>query len=1151
MNCNYIIKSKNFEKIIEASIDSRDNSTITTLKDSLSELTEEDLQQIIKDIEKEPVQIGILQDLIEIPDLVGNTSLNDLFENQQNENEYQSLFNSLFKRISELTNIYRNNILIGSFQSNELFSYYNPNQDFFIININDTLSYSKLNILKSFYDFLIYKDTELRKELGIKTDQDTEIFIKDVFNNPVEHPEVLQKLKQYLQIDPKLIQNFKEINNSTEKQKLLYNIETITCKDQLYTKYKSQANPDNYYSDLQESDDFEKDSKSIKNFIENNLSMGDLIILDIGQVRETKNGFEPQSKFQSRKNHYPYGKSYIFYKTFSNKKDGNEIFGIQLIDPKNGTLVEKIYSDTELLWFSKNSVQNLYDNNNNRQYIIKTDAYKYNIKYKKWDPDFQSYDTNINLQATIDTFKSKIYKETHKNYINIKKNEKDEKINTRAVQFDGSVSNVLKEGDIFFQWDSNSVNKPTIYYIEKNYEDQFVVSYISNSDGKPELKQQTIKKSKLHPIEIRFKNENFKKLPDVRSLLNGEYGGYSSYEISNTNDPGLRTIEAGDVIQWQDSKKNNYYSLVLGTNKSKLDQILIKAVSTKSKHVFTLSENIDIKQDKEIELESFSYGESHKIIKVFSLNSPELMSIVHTVKEASDSKSELNTDLNLKSTFIDNHQRYNKIQIKEYSTFVSNLFKYIKKGDLIKDKSGKIWSILTVDRGFLNCIGNNEKGDIIKKYIQINEIDYLYLQNSLEFNKSVRVYDTIHLNQVLVSDIKPEENNGEEVIALVPKNTLTSEYLDHVIYTTQEKYKEQFDDKYSNYKQVEPENLYLLNNKFNKDSKLYRYRHTGILKLRTNGLKSISLDKYPEFVNQIKIGMYVRFDWGHRNENNFKFYRIVDITNDGYYVSFSSRTAEKNTISEIQYIPKNEFKSKIKQVQVNRDLHYNKYLTPSNLFEMAVLNKDKDQNNLLIFNTIKHIVENYFNIRVKELTSKEIEQRFKHKNAKDINGFLTIQNGNPIVIINSNQKNNKGQILLHEFMHIILGVQKIKNYNEYKQLINGFDGNTDLEKEENLIKTMTKPDYLKDLKISKNNYGEVYTAFINEFFKPINKSGIKININSLKYLEKIFNILDNTQINNQVISEIYDKYDCINSIKFEELQNKLTKLDKELKYNCK
>jgi hypothetical protein len=52
-----------------------------------------------------------------------------------------------------------------------MISYYNKASDMFIININDSLSYSKLNILKSFYDYLIYNDSEIREKLNINSEQ--------------------------------------------------------------------------------------------------------------------------------------------------------------------------------------------------------------------------------------------------------------------------------------------------------------------------------------------------------------------------------------------------------------------------------------------------------------------------------------------------------------------------------------------------------------------------------------------------------------------------------------------------------------------------------------------------------------------------------------------------------------------------------------------------------------------------------------------------------------------------------------------------------------------------------------------------------------------------------------------------------------------
>jgi hypothetical protein len=71
MDCTYIINNLQ----IEASIDSRESSTIVTLKDSLSSLSEEQLQQLITEVEENKINIQELEELIENQDLIGNTSL--------------------------------------------------------------------------------------------------------------------------------------------------------------------------------------------------------------------------------------------------------------------------------------------------------------------------------------------------------------------------------------------------------------------------------------------------------------------------------------------------------------------------------------------------------------------------------------------------------------------------------------------------------------------------------------------------------------------------------------------------------------------------------------------------------------------------------------------------------------------------------------------------------------------------------------------------------------------------------------------------------------------------------------------------------------------------------------------------------------------
>jgi hypothetical protein len=182
------------------------------------------------------------------------------------------------------------------------------------------------------------------------------------------------------------------------------------------------------------------------------------------------------------------------------------------------------------------------------------------------------------------------------------------------------------------------------------------------------------------------------------------------------------------------------------------------------------------------------------------------------------------------------------------------------------------------------------------------------------------------------------------------------------VYTTEEKYKENVDNKYDNYKQIEPENLHVLNAKFNENSTLYRYRKNGILTLRTKGFKPINARNYPEIIDKLRVGMYARFNFGNRHQNNFKYYRIIDITENGYYLAFSSRTAQKNTISEIEYISRKDFKDKIVSIQANENFNFDKYIEPSNLSKISI---DEKTSNMKIFRVIEHIIQEYFGIEVR------------------------------------------------------------------------------------------------------------------------------------------------------------------------------------------
>ena len=250
MDCFYIIEGQEIKAL---NLDSRENSTIKILESSLNQLNEESLQNLINKIQdKSEIEILDLKDVIAIEDLIGNTSLHDLIKNQQSDfNSYKETLNFLYKLISKIPGVklHKNNVLIGSFQnSDELISQYDPKKDIFIININDTLSESKLNIIKSLYDFLILKSPDIRTELSV-TSENEKLYIEEIFTNPENHLPEIKKLTKIIPLDENLIKNFKEINKNKSSKNILYHIQTITNASQLYTKYKSQINLDNFYDE--------------------------------------------------------------------------------------------------------------------------------------------------------------------------------------------------------------------------------------------------------------------------------------------------------------------------------------------------------------------------------------------------------------------------------------------------------------------------------------------------------------------------------------------------------------------------------------------------------------------------------------------------------------------------------------------------------------------------------------------------------------------------------------------------------------------------------------------------------------------------------------------------------------------------------------
>jgi hypothetical protein len=78
---------------------------------------------------------------------------------------------------------------------------------------------------------------------------------------------------------------------------------------------------------------------------------------------------------------------------------------------------------------------------------------------------------------------------------------------------------------------------------------------------------------------------------------------------------------------------------------------------------------------------------------------------------------------------------------------------------------------------------------------------------------------------------------------------------------------------------------------------------------------------------------------------------------------------------------------------------------------------------------------------VEVLSSDEISNQYSQEivgqDISQINGFATIVQGKPVIVLNKNVAESPETVLLHEMMHFVLATIKSRNYDGYSFLLNG------------------------------------------------------------------------------------------------------------------
>lgn len=1129
MSCKYKVILDNGVEFELDSIASNSNETSLKLfEESLKNLLEtnpEKINELLNKIESSKKVVLNIKDF-DNSNTVGTTSLYYLSQSVSKQ-QNSDLQNKLVDGIRQITewiknnqlglnfpDIFTNNVIATSFQSDDnskLLTKYFPDRKFLVVDINQLSDYKYENILKGLIDYsldMLTGDTNFVKEvtsLDIFKNKNYED-IKEIINNlPNDYSNIydvfLYNLENTLGLSTGVLSQLYKMHGSV--------LNTTKFEESLKPKkgnsLETQAKIiySNYKKFLNEVDIYYSENQNFK--IPTNEELNEDSLL------QTMPFIQAGDLIKYYDGTHPNGIFYFYVGTYEaktlSKGNENKSFGrTHIIISKEGYVKE--VNDSEI---SK-------DNNITYKKNISTKDYQVN-QIKKFNIDFKAnkaayYNLNYDDNVSPEILKTL----ENGDYVFIKKNGIREAVAHYVLDVIGNTMVVLNGAkQEFLKLDSK-------------------------------LKITSLKLLKeIHP---EINNINPSEISDFYNINNG-------FIANHVNDENLQELinplKVGDIVRTQSKDgKSSFHNLVVGFNQNKSQITVLTSKNT----------TIEIPSNQIL-----------NIICNFKNNKKQIQNILKNKEKAEILLKDFNN--NEYCTFpgkakFDSYMSVIDVSIP--SIYSNDLKTKLEIGDFVNIKN-KLYSVLSINPTNITLFDNN-KNIRVEKLENITHIIKSDLKLGFE-NKTLKMNSwftgsllDVNFNKVLNSgrfDKVEVKYVRSKIFESQPIKITEYDLVPAAYWVTLDEFnknKENFQDltEYiTNYTYGERRQMYAINATTNKGIE-YRLKNLGGY-IKIGGLNNLDIDT---FLNQVSEGMMVNLS----NHMDFKTYRIEHVQNrgqvKGLFLSYSMLDNSGKVNSFIKFVPAQDLVTdgfiNLKTLYSPHYFNINKNI--QNSINLAASKKGLIGNNDKIeaFNKISEYLLENFNIKLNLINKNKIPLNILNKqSADDIKAYIL----NGEIFINYETASLIDPI--HELMHLVLGVMKIKNPTEYLTLLNNSKKHPKFNEILETYKGNTKLDIYEEIFI--DLFTETIKSKLNDFKLfdiPKLNSSIKSTLKSMFNLGKELDNISGIELLNKSTKDIINEYESelfLNPIQYYDsnLSNQSIKItsikrkmleNQELEENC-
>ena len=1123
-NCKYKITLSNGEEIILNSITS--DTSLSSFEKSLKNVFDSDpekLSEIIKSIENSKKITLNIDNINDVSSIIGTTSVKNIIKtvskntNADTQNELVDGIRSIGKWIEENSNllgfpdINTNNIIASSFDSNQSFGLltkYFQDRKFLLIDVNQLSNSRYENILKGLVDYtldMLGNDESFKNNIlnGFKNYKTYDEFRNDLMELPN------RKYDRKYDLILNIIERRIGININTLKK--MYNLSNYVINNTNFEKslISTKGNP----LENQASSIYKKYVPFLKN-----------VDMYYSENQEFL-------KSDDEINNFPFIQSGDLIKFYDGKL-ANGIFYIYI-----GT-----YEPNSISINGKSKVVGKREH-----VIISPQGYIKTVT----DDELLNESNKFTYKKNISTKDDKIDYSKKYNYDLTKDSDKYYHINYSEDEASNDLLKHLDNGDIIYVKKFKS-KSPIAHYVlgvsgnSLVVEDSKGVRSTFNIDGLNNIKS------------IKMLKENHSELSTIDSstisdLYNIENGFISKNVNKNNLKDIIENLKIGDIVKVA-SGNNVFHNLVLGFNSNKSEISILtstgRTVSISPSDILTVIYNY-----------KYLKNDLNKSIK----NRDKAEKILDNFKNGSVPTYPGNTLYNDYLSVID---------VSIPSPYTNNLKTGIESGDFI-DINNQLYIVLSVTPTKVVALNKNNipvKVDFNGiKHIIKSDLKLGFEDNTLKINSWLVGSELDNnFNKVLNSG-KFEKIEVKYVRSINFKNTpikfLESNKIPAAYWVTIDEYNknknelEDLTNNISNSLYSEQRKMYAINatTKTNKNFRLKDFSgYINISNINTLDINS--------FMSKVTKGMMI----GLNEERDFKTYRIEYVqnrgTNQGLYLSYSIMDNNGKINSFIKFVSKNDI---TKDEKVNISALYSPYyfnannsikkeITLNNYKNKLELVKDSDK--IESFLKISEYLQEKFGVQLLLVSKNEIPYKELNKTTSDkINAYIL--NGKIYV-------NTDSELLLepiHEMMHLLLGVMKVKSPNEYITLLENSKKHPDFKELFNLYKGNTRLDIYEEIFINLftdtlrgkiNDNGVFQISDLDNLLKSTLKSTFSLNkdidnISAIESLEKSTKDLLNEYESDLFLDTIsyYDESIALNSIKVSTIKKKMLE-NNELEENC-